>query len=163
MNPGAFVAGKAPTSMRLPHPAWLLPILALAACQPSPRSDSGDAPDTTARGIAVLDVAPPVYQPKAAEASDGEAAMCAQWSLDKSQAEAFFALSEPLAEGGLHDFGWLPCSISGRLQAGGREWTFEINAAGTSTWRSADETRLLGCAREACEPFVILMPEHLQD
>lgn len=134
----------------------------LAACQPSPRSDSVGAPAVSARGIAVLDVASPDYHPKAT-ASDDEAAMCAQWSLDESQAEAFFALSEPLAEGELHDFGWLPCSISGRLQAEGREWTFEINAAGTSTWRNADETRLLGCARAACEPFVILMPEHLED
>lgn len=68
-------------------------------------------------------------------------------------------MSERLPEGRLHDFSWLPCSISGRLQAEGREWSFEINGAGTSIWRSGDEIRMLGCARSACEPFVILMPE----
>jgi hypothetical protein len=45
----------------------------------------------------------------------------------------------------------------------GQEWVFEINAAGTSTWTAAGQTRLPGCADASCEPFVILMPDGLQD
>jgi len=105
-------------------------------------------------------VALAVYRPApGAPGTDSEASSCRSWSLDKSQVEAFFDLSQPLAEGELHRFSWLPCSISGRLEAEGREWDFEINAAGTSVWRSSDETRLLGCSQAACEAFVILMPD----
>lgn len=84
--------------------------------------------------------------------------MCKAWSLGKAQAESFFRLSKPLAEGELHGYDWLPCSIKGRLRAEGRTWDFEINAAATSTWRSGDDVRQLGCAQAACEPFVVLMP-----
>lgn len=115
-------------------------------------------------GIAVLEIAPAEYRPGAEyPPSATEASACQAWSLDKAQAEAFFNLSMPLAEGELHDFSWLPCSIKGRLQAGGQEWVFEINAAGTSTWTAAGLTRLLGCAEASCEPFLLLMPAGLQD
>lgn len=104
------------------------------------------------------------YRPSAPASPDaGEAAACGAWSLDAKQAEAFFRLSRTLGEGELHDFDWLPCSIRGRLRAEGREWMFEINAAGTSTWRSGNEMRLLGCDRAECEAYVILMPGQSQD
>jgi hypothetical protein len=89
--------------------------------------------------------------------------MCSAWSLDAAQASSLFRLSKPLREGELHDYGWLPCSIKGRVQAEGRTWDFEINAAGTSTWRNGGDARLLGCSQAACEPLVILMPEGLQE
>ncbi|MBJ6979431.1 MULTISPECIES: hypothetical protein [unclassified Luteimonas] len=131
----------------------MLPLL--GACQSQVRS--GSAPPSA---VTVLEIAQAHYQPAGgAGGSDAEAAACRAWSLDAQQAEAFFGISEQLPEGGLHDFSWLPCSIKGRLQAEGREWAFEINAAGTSTWRSREEVRLLGCSRSTCEPFVILMPE----
>lgn len=85
--------------------------------------------------------------------------MCSAWSLDKAQAASFFGLSRELREGELHDFDWLPCAIKGRLRAQGRVWDFEINAAGTSTWRNGDQARMLGCAQAACEAFVLLMPD----
>ncbi|WP_369979877.1 hypothetical protein [Xanthomonas bundabergensis] len=85
--------------------------------------------------------------------------MCSAWSLDRTQAQSFFGLSRELREGELHDFDWLPCSIKGRVQAQGRVWEFEINAAGTSTWRNGDQARMLGCSQAACEPFVLLMPD----
>ncbi|WP_132985003.1 hypothetical protein [Luteimonas terricola] len=131
----------------------MLPML--GACQSQVRSGSASP-----AGVTVLEIAQADYQPAdGSGSSDAEAAACSAWSLDTHQAEAFFGLSEQLPEGGLHDFYWLPCSIKGRLQAEGREWAFEINAAGTSTWRSSDDVRLLGCSRSACEPFVILMPQ----
>ena len=152
---------KVPVFTRLQRPAWLLMLAMLGACQPQARSDSGNPrAHASPTDIKVLQVAPARYQPTAtSRASPAEADACTAWSLDHQQAEAFFDLSEQLQEGRLHDFDWLPCSISGRLQAEGREWAFEINGAGTSTWRSGDDVRLLGCARSECEPLVILMPD----
>lgn len=116
-------------------------------------------PASAASDVTVLEIAKPVYLPaQGNRASTDEQAMCSAWSLDAGEAASFFRLSEPLGEGELHDFDWLPCSIKGRVQAEGVVWDFEINAAGTSTWRSGDEARLLGCPQAACEPFVILMP-----
>jgi hypothetical protein len=101
-----------------------------------------------------------VYTPaETSQATPAEAAVCKAWTLDAGAATEFFQLSKPLREGELHNYDWLPCSIKGRVQAEGKLWDFEINAAGTSTWRSTNETRLLGCAKAACEPFVMLMPQ----
>ena len=138
----------------------------LGACQPQVRS-----PDSATRtplpvpvGVSVLEIAPSVYQPSAGQQrADSEASACRAWTLSAQQAEAFFKLSTPLPEGALNDFSWLPCTINGRLSAEGVEWTFQINAAGTSTWRAGGETLLLGCADRACEPFVILMPDSVSD
>lgn len=152
---------KAPAFTHLPRLALFLMLAMLVACQPQARNDSASprAPDSLT-DVNVLEISPARYQPTdASRASQAEADACGAWSLDHQQAEAFFGLSEQLPEGRLHDFHWLPCSINGRLQAEGREWAFEINGAGTSTWRSGDDVRLLGCARSACEPLVILMPE----
>lgn len=138
----------------------------LAACQPQARSDSlltGTA-GSPAMDITVLQVGAAAYQPSPGSTpSASDAAACQAWSLDAQETGSFLALSTVLPEGALHDFSWLPCTISGRMQAEGREWAFEINAAGTSIWRAGDETRLMGCRQRACEPFVILMPESLRD
>ena len=153
---------KALASTFLPCLAWALTMLILGACQPQLRSDDeGEGTAGNARAdLVVLEISKARYQPSGGTTpKEAEAAACATWSMDPRQAEAFFSLSTQLPEGGLHDFYWLPCSIEGRLQAEGREWTFEINAAGTSTWHSEGESRLLGCSAKACEPFVILMPE----
>lgn len=83
--------------------------------------------------------------------------------LDKRQAEQLFALSHELAEGELHDFDWLPCSITGRVETDGRTWDFKINAAGTSLWHSGNQSRMLGCKHAACEPLVIMTPQSAQD
>ncbi|UHQ22873.1 hypothetical protein LVB77_19850 [Lysobacter sp. 5GHs7-4] len=101
-----------------------------------------------------------MYQPAAgARHTASEATMCKAWVLDQAQAESFFRLSKPLREGERHDFDWLPCSIKGRLRESGREWAFEINAAGTSAWIDGEETRSFGCSQAQCEPLVILMPD----
>ena len=142
--------------------AWIPILLSLAACQPHNRSGDGQQGRQTPHGYGpvVLDISPARYRPaNGARVSETEIAACRAWSLDARQAETFFALSGELQEGALHDYSWLPCSISGRLRSDGREWEFEINAAGTSTWRSGNEARLLGCNTAACEPFVVLMPD----
>src|SRR5690606_17215425 len=134
-------------------PCLLLLLSMLQGCQQQVR------PASAASDFSVLEIAKPVYSPApGARASADEQAMCSAWSLDAGQAESFFRLSNPLGEGELHDYDWLPCSISGRVRAQGTVWDFEINAAGTSTWRNGDEARQLGCSQAACEPFVILMP-----
>jgi hypothetical protein len=119
------------------------------------QADSADV-----SGIVVLDVLPPLYQPaRGGPGTTAEADACRAWSLDKLQAAAALRLSTELREGELNDFYWLPCWIKGRAQIQGKVWEFEINAAGTSIWRSGGETRLMGCSQAACEPLVILMPE----
>lgn len=146
------------------HATWIPLLALLTACQSPRHNDSEETSTTPVASIEVLHVASSEYRPPPSASPDGgEAAACRAWSLDATQAQAFFRLSRPLAEGELHDFDWLPCSIRGRLQADGREWAFEINAAGTSTWRNGDDTRLLGCDAAACEPYVVLMPGQPQD
>ncbi len=82
------------------------------------------------------------------------------WSLGREQAEAFFRASRPITAEERHArFYDLPCAIRGRLQAEGRTWEFEIDAAATATWTSGGETRLFGCSDPACEPLVLMMPE----
>lgn len=146
--------------------AWFLLVPLLSACQTQVRSPDSDtrAPLPVPVGVSVLEIAPSVYQPsEGQQRTDSEASACQAWTLGAAQAEAFFELSTPLPEGALNDFSWLPCTISGRLAAEGVEWTFQINAAGTSTWRAGGEARLLGCADRACAPFVILMPDSVSD
>jgi len=114
--------------------------------------------------ITVLDVSPSLYRPASGSpsvASDAEA--CKAWSLDKQKVASLWRLSDELREGELHDYYWLPCSIKGHAQFQGATWAFEINAAGTSTWRSGDVTRLMGCSKIACESLIILMPDRNGD
>lgn len=108
----------------------------------------------------VLDVSAAEYKPRQGERTvAAEEAACKAWALDKQQAETFFRLSKPLKQGELHDYDWLPCVIKGHLTADGKPWAFEINAAGTSTWRSKDQARLLGCAQPSCASLVIMPRE----
>ncbi len=124
------------------------------ACHPQGRH--ADAPGT----VRVLEISKAEYAPRQGErAIPAEEAACKAWVLDKQQAETFFRLSKPLKEGELHDYDWLPCSIKGQLTADGKPWSFEINAAGTSTWRSKDQAKLLGCAQPACAPLILMMRE----
>ena len=135
---------------------FLLPLPLLLACQPHPR----DPADSARADLTVIDVSAPLYQPAdGARYLANEAAMCKAWVLDKTQVESFFRLSKPLREGERHGYDWLPCSIKGRLRARGRDWDFEINAAGTSTWISGEEVASFGCSQAQCEPLVILMPD----
>lgn len=91
----------------------------------------------------------------------GLAEACDEWHLTPAQVEAFFALSERYAEGQglLQRFYFLPCRISGQLEAEGRRWGFSINAAATGSWQSGTQIRLFGCSARACEPLVLLMPD----
>lgn len=150
---------------RLPLRATAILLLVfLAACRSPTSGDRHSTSNSSADAIEVLEVAAARYHPTpSTTANAAEAAECRAWALDARQAAAFLRLSRPLAEGELHEFAWLPCSVGGRLRTEGREWAFEINAAGTSIWRSGDEARLLGCDRAECAAYVILMPERAPD
>ena len=112
----------------------------------------------------VLDVSAAEYQPaQGARASISEQATCNAWSLGRQQAARVLRLSTELGEGELHGFDWLPCSIKGQASVHGTTWQFEINAAGTSTWRNGERTRLMGCSQPACEPLLILTPHSRND
>ncbi|MFT4183128.1 MAG: hypothetical protein QM636_14550, partial [Rhizobium sp.] len=116
--------------------------------------------DSADSGITVLDVSPSRYSPAPGTSGvAGEAEACKAWSLDKEQVASVFRLSAELREGEPHDYYWLPCSIKGHARFQEATWEFEINAAGTSTWRNGDTTRLIGCAQLACQSLVILMPD----
>lgn len=137
----------------------LLLMMLLSACRSTASNDSPLTNAASPISIEVVELAPSRYDPPGeSHPRAGEAATCRAWTLDAREAAEFFRLSRPLAEGELHDFDWLPCSISGRLRAEGREWTFEINAGATSIWRGGGETRLLGCDRDGCGQYVILAP-----
>lgn len=128
--------------------------LLVPACQSRALADSVDS------AITILDVsASHSLSTPGASGVASDADGCRAWSLDKQQVASVFRLSTDLREGELHDYYWLPCSIKGHARFQEATWEFEINAAGTSTWRNGDTTRLMGCAQLACQSLVILMPD----
>lgn len=140
---------------------WTWSVLLLAGCQSSGRSDNGGhhVPNDRHR-VEILDIGPATYAPREGmPVSATEAAACAAWTLDTEQSGTLLSLSRTLPEDALHEFSWLPCTISGRARWNGREWQVVINAAGTSIWRNDGNIHLRGCSDLRCEPFVLLMPE----
>lgn len=154
-NPSSSVPAKSMPS-RKKRRAGLLACAGMLVllCASQALADGKDA------GITILDVSPSLYRPApgaSGVASDEDA--CKAWSLDKQQAASAWRLSRELREGELHDYYWLPCSIKGHARIQGATWEFEINAAGTSTWRNGNATHLMGCSQLACKPLIILMPD----
>lgn len=136
--------------------AWLLASAGMLTLACASQALAGD----TDAGITILDVSPSLYRPAPGTpsvASDAQA--CGGWKLDKQQVASLWRLSTELREGELHDYYWLPCSIKGHARLQGASWEFEINAAGTSTWRNGERTLQKGCAKAACAPLVVLMPD----
>jgi hypothetical protein len=78
--------------------------------------------------------------------------------MSKQQAETFFSLSKTIADVEVHEYDMLPCTITGRLSAAGREWDFEINAGATSIWKNQQELRRFGCSDAACDALVLSTP-----
>ncbi|WDS35279.1 hypothetical protein [Pseudoxanthomonas sp.] len=101
-----------------------------------------------------------VYTPEVGRAPDPALeASCKAWALDRAGVARFFAASREYPDGTQDAFYWLPCTISGQLQAEGRTWDYRINAAATATWTSGDVVRTFGCTAAACAPLVLLMPD----
>lgn len=95
----------------------------------------------------------------AQSAGDGFAAACKAWTLSPSQARQFFALATEQSPQDQHRFDYLPCEITGELQADGQRWQFRINAAGTGSWQHNGIQRHVACTQPACEPLVLMLPE----
>lgn len=95
----------------------------------------------------------------AQSAGDGFPAACKAWTLSPSQARQFFALATEQSPQDQHRFDYLPCEITGELQADGQRWQFRINAAGTGSWQHNGIQRHVACTQPACEPLVLMLPE----
>ncbi len=110
--------------------------------------------------MVVQSVGPAVYKPDAGKAPDTALeASCKAWTLDRAGVARFFAASREYPDGTHDAFYWLPCTINGQLQAEGRTWEYQINAAATATWTSGDVVRTFGCSAAACTPLVLMMPD----
>lgn len=90
----------------------------------------------------------------------GLEASCKAWTLDRAGVAAFFTASREYPDGAGDAFYSLPCTIEGELQAEGKTWHYQINAAATATWTSGDQTRTFGCTAQACSKLVLLMPDN---
>lgn len=116
----------------------------------------GYSPDSRADGaeVRITDIATANYNGAAGDALQD---VCQAWHL----VERFFQLSEPYPSNPYSAFYQLPCSVSGKLQAEGKTWTFQINGGATATWRAEDETRYWGCSVEECEPLVLMSTDSM--
>lgn len=95
----------------------------------------------------------------AQSAGDGFPAAFLAWTLSPSQARQFFALATEQSPQNQHRFDYLPCEITGELQADGQRWQFRINAAGTGSWQHNGSQRHVACTQPACEALVLMLPE----
>ncbi|SFL08723.1 hypothetical protein SAMN04487938_3168 [Lysobacter sp. cf310] len=132
--------------------AIALPLLP-SCSHPGPPAKSGAASAITVTRVdrAVFDAASgkdPTLKPR-----------CEAWTLNDKQVANYFAAAREYPDGTHDAYYWLPCSIKGRLRAGGQDWEFEINAAATATWTRGDSVRKWGCDAKACEPLVLMMPD----
>ena len=137
----------------------LAAVLLIAGCQSSGPAQAPDAPE---QGLRVLSVSAAELGPTThGREEPGLAEACRDWRLTPEQVERFFSLSQRYAEGsGLHQrFYFLPCRITGELQADGQRWNFAINAAATASWKNGNEVREFGCSAAECEPLVLMMPD----
>lgn len=139
--------------------AALTAALLIAGCQSSGPTQLQAAPE---QGLQVLSVSaaelgPTTHGPE----EPGLAEACRDWRLTPEQVARFFSLSQRYAEGiSLHQrFYFLPCRITGELQADGQRWNFAINAAATASWKNGNEVREFGCSAAECEALVLMMPD----
>lgn len=139
--------------------ALLLGALALlGGCQGDPvRGDSEPAGEQ----LQVLRVDPSELGPTDhGREEPGLAEACHAWSLSPSQVARFFELAERIDPQILHQrFYFLPCRITGELQAEGCRWSFAINAAATASWQCGDRQRWFGCRAADCAPLVLMPPD----
>lgn len=137
----------------------LAAILLIAGCQSSGPVQVPAAPEQALRVLSVsaAELGPTTH----GREEPGLAEACRDWRLTPEQVGRFFTLSQRYEEGsGLHQrFYFLPCRITGELQADGQRWDFEINAAATASWKNGNEVREFGCSAAECEALVLMMPD----
>jgi len=134
-------------------------VLLIAGCQSGGPTQAPDAPE---QGLRVLSVNAAELGPTThGREEPGLAEACRDWRLSPDQVARFFSLSERygLEDGLYRRFYFLPCRITGELQADGQRWSFAINAAATASWQSGEEIRQFGCSAAECEPLVLMMPD----
>jgi hypothetical protein len=137
-----------------------LPLLAACSNPPARPAEPGAAQRTTAGSGLVVQIGPAIYKPDTGKAPDAALeASCKAWTLDRAGIARFFAASREYPDGTRDAFYWLPCTISGQLQAEGKAWNYQINAAATATWTSGDVVRTFGCSAAACTSLVLMMPD----
>lgn len=155
------------TAFRTKHAAKALSFTALAltmcsilACTSRPDHLAKSQPQST-DAITVVRISRPSYNARGEQGSGAALrSECDRWKIDRKQAATFFRLSERISSETAHrDFYYLPCSVTGELEAEGKVWNFEINAAATATWVNGDEIRSFGCSNPACKPLVVMMPD----
>ncbi|MDH5823553.1 hypothetical protein QFW77_11205 [Luteimonas sp. RD2P54] len=81
---------------------------------------------------------------------------CRTWKLSSSQVQAFFHSADAYEDRPYQRFYQMGCSISGHLQAEGRNWRFAINGGGVATWQEGGTTRHFGCSAKKCESLLLL-------
>ncbi|WP_407352147.1 hypothetical protein [Luteimonas sp. R10] len=134
-------------------PALLTSILMTAACAGLPADYPGYS------SLRVVDVAPAEYHGAAGHPLE-EA--CRTWRLSASQVQAFFHLADAYEDRPYERFYLVGCSISGHLQADGRDWRFAINGGGIATWENDGTIRHFGCSAKECEPLLLLPTDGME-
>ncbi|WP_140728017.1 MULTISPECIES: hypothetical protein [Gammaproteobacteria] len=107
-------------------------------------------------GVEVLEVNAPSYTGRE---GDSLQKACGGWSLSKLDVKRFFQLSNSYKESPYEEFYQVECSITGKLQVGGRVWDYEINGGGMAQWKAAGEVRYWGCVANECRSLVLLPPD----
>ncbi len=136
----------------------LLALALLGACQSTPQQAAEEASEA---GLQVLQVSPSELGPTPhGREEPGLAEACHDWQLSPAQVKRFFELAEPVDSQEMHRrFYFLPCRITGELQAEGCRWRFSINAAATGSWQCGERRRWFGCSAAECASLVVLMPD----
>ncbi|MDH5823549.1 hypothetical protein QFW77_11185 [Luteimonas sp. RD2P54] len=134
-------------------PALIVAISLTAACAGVPAGTPGDG------ALRVTDVAPAEYHGAAGHPLE-EA--CRTWGLSPSQVQAFFRFADAYEDRPYQRFYQVGCSISGHLQAEGRDWRFAINGGGVATWQDGSTTRHFGCSAKECETLVLLPTDGME-
>jgi len=78
---------------------------------------------------------------------------CKAWELTQGDAEALFAMSQPIDARSWQQEHDAPCAITGVVRSDGMDWEFSINGASKAIWRSGGSVRYLSCDSRECEQF----------
>lgn len=137
-----------------------LALAGLVACSGGPPlQQTGDRSGAALRKVDVAEVSAAVYHGLPGHPLE-EA--CGRWTWSKRQVEVFFGLSDVYPEAPYGRFYQVGCGVSGKLRAGGRDWTFSINGGGMATWQDGTTVRHFGCSAPECAPMLLLPSDGME-